>query len=215
MPATYRRTSSAWKTLRGNTTVNNLRTCETVSAGAFFFQPELEMPEKEVGQHTREHVMMPAGVFAHFIVGHAQLGFRFLKTLFNGPPDPTEPHKETQGNTHRSVAQVVPVARMGAKRALDEQPHSCRGVPFLAQHNPFAGEFVGYRAFGPFRYSAAIPERRWDRVGHLGDGARRGGRHRHAPCAWLLLVCIGLRGGRQRLEPPPRVRWRRHKRDGA
>src|SRR5437868_2509031 len=36
MPATYRRTSSAWKTLRGNTTSNNLRTCETVSAGAFF-----------------------------------------------------------------------------------------------------------------------------------------------------------------------------------
>src|SRR5262249_30069176 len=57
MPATDRRTSSAWKTLRGNTTSNNLRTCETVSAGAFFFQPHLEMPEKEVGQHTRQHMI--------------------------------------------------------------------------------------------------------------------------------------------------------------
>src|SRR5215813_6826606 len=70
MPATYRRTSSAWKTLRGNTTANNLRTCETVSAGAFFFQPELEMPEKEVGQHTREHMMMPARILTDFIVVH-------------------------------------------------------------------------------------------------------------------------------------------------
>src|SRR5215475_10572175 len=64
MPATFRSTSSSWKTLRGKTTSNNLRTCETVSAGAFFFQPHLEMPEKEMGQHTREHVMVPARGFA-------------------------------------------------------------------------------------------------------------------------------------------------------
>jgi len=42
------------------------------------------MPEKEVGQHTCEHVMLPSGVFAHFIVIHAQFGFRFLEALFNG-----------------------------------------------------------------------------------------------------------------------------------
>ena len=54
-----------------------------------------------MGQHTREHVMMPAGVFAHFIVIHTEFGFRFLKTLFNGPPDPAEPHQETQGRTQR------------------------------------------------------------------------------------------------------------------
>src|SRR5262247_1065481 len=111
MPATYRRTSSAWKTLRGNTTSNNLRTCETVSAGAFFFQPELEMPEKEMGQHTCQHVVVPSRVLADFIVIHTEFGFRFLKTLFNRPPDATEPHKKTQGRTQRCVAQVVPVLR--------------------------------------------------------------------------------------------------------
>jgi hypothetical protein len=93
MPATYRRTSSAWKTLRGNTTANNLRTCETVSAGAFFFQPALERPQKEVGQHTREHVMMPVGVFTHFIVIHAEFGLRCLAALFDRPPHATEPHE--------------------------------------------------------------------------------------------------------------------------
>src|SRR5262252_8353951 len=133
MPAMSWRTSSAWKTLRGNTTANNRRTCETVSAGAFFFQPELEMPEKEMGQHTGQHMVMPARVFAHFIVVHPQFSFRFLKTLFNGPPDPTEPNQQAQGDTHGGVAQVVPIARMCSKRALDEQPHGRRGLPLLAQ----------------------------------------------------------------------------------
>src|ERR687884_191906 len=156
MPATYRSTSSAWKTLRGNTTVNNRRTCETVSAGAFFFQPELEMPEKEVGQQTREHVMMPSGIFAHLIVVHPQLRFRFLKALFDGPPDPTEPHQETQG---------------GTERPLDEQPHRRRGLSLLAQHEPFAGELIGEGAFGAFRHGAAIPEGGGDRLGECGDRA--------------------------------------------
>ena len=50
----------------------------------FFFQPELEMPEKEVGQHTREHMMMPARILTDFIVVHPQRRFRFLEALFNG-----------------------------------------------------------------------------------------------------------------------------------
>src|ERR671933_918060 len=116
MPAMSWRTSSTSKTFRGKTTSNKRRTCETVSAGAFFFQPDLEMPQKEMGQHTGQHMVMPARVFAHFIVGQAQCGFRFLKTLFNGPPDPTEPHQQAQGDKHGGVAQVIPIAWMCAKR---------------------------------------------------------------------------------------------------
>ena len=52
------------------------------------------MPQKEVGQHTGEHVMVPARVFADFIVVHPQLRFRFLKALFDGPPHTTEPHEQ-------------------------------------------------------------------------------------------------------------------------
>src|SRR4029453_6727142 len=173
MPATYRRTSSTWKTLRGNTTANNLRTCETVSAGAFFFQPALEMPEKEVGQHTREHMMMPARIFTDFIVVHAQLGFRFFKALCNRPADATEPHEETSRGTHGGIAEVVPVPGMGAERPLDEQPHRRRGLPLLTQHDPFAGELIRDGALGPLRHRPAIPERRGQRVGQRGAGARR------------------------------------------
>ena len=44
------------------------------------------MPEKEVGQHTGEHVMRPARVLADFLVGHAECGFRVLNALFTGSP---------------------------------------------------------------------------------------------------------------------------------
>jgi len=108
------------------------------------------MPQKEMGQHTGEHVMVPARVFADFIVVHAEFRFGFLKTLFNRPSDPTEPHKETQWRTHRGVAEVVPVLRMRPQGPLDEQPHRRRGVPLLAQPDPFAGELVGDGAFSAF-----------------------------------------------------------------
>ena len=138
------------------------------------------MPKKEMRQHTRQHMVVPPGVFAHFIVVHAQFGFRFLKTLFNGPPDSAEPHQETQGRTERSVTEIVPVPRMGAERPLDEQPHGRRGLPLLAEHNPFAGELVGDGTFGAFRHGPAIPERRRNRVGQRGHRARRGVGHRDA-----------------------------------
>jgi hypothetical protein len=63
-----------------------MRNCDTVSAGAFFPQVHFEAPQKEMRQHTRQEMVMPAGVLAPCIVGHAQFGFRFLKTLLNGPP---------------------------------------------------------------------------------------------------------------------------------
>ena len=78
------------------------------------------MPEKEMRQHTREHVMVPARVFADFIVVHPQLRFRFLEALFNGPPHPTEPDQQPQGDTHGSVTELVPIPRMRAEGALDE-----------------------------------------------------------------------------------------------
>ena len=68
---------------------NKMRTCDTVSAGAFFPHAEFQVPQKEMGQHTGTHVVVPAGVFAHFIVRHTQFRFRFLKALLNGPPHAT------------------------------------------------------------------------------------------------------------------------------
>jgi len=78
---------------RGKTTSKIVRSCDTVNAGAFFPQAQFQVPQKEVGQHRCQHVVVPARIFAHFVVGHPQFGFPFLKTLFNRPPQPTKPHE--------------------------------------------------------------------------------------------------------------------------
>ena len=77
--------------LMGKTTLSSTLSCDRVSDGAFFPQPNLLMPEEEMGQHACEHMMMPAGKFSHLIVVHTQFSLCFLKALFNGPAQPTEP----------------------------------------------------------------------------------------------------------------------------
>ena len=83
------RTPSTVDVRRGKTTSNSVRTCDTVSAGAFFPHLELQMPQKEMRQHRREHMVMPARIFAHFIVVHPQFGFAFFEALFHGPAQTT------------------------------------------------------------------------------------------------------------------------------
>src|SRR5215471_915400 len=90
-------TSSIVYLRRGKTTSNIVRSCDTVRAGAFFPQAELQVPQEEMGQHRRQHMMVPAGVFAHFIVVHPEFGFAFFEALLDGPPQTTEPDKGTPG----------------------------------------------------------------------------------------------------------------------
>ena len=78
---------------RGKTTSKNLRSCDTVSAGAFFPQTQLQMPQKDMRQPRRPHMVVPAGIFAHFIVIHPECRFPFFDAWLDGPPHPTEPDK--------------------------------------------------------------------------------------------------------------------------
>jgi hypothetical protein len=86
---------------------NKVRTCETVSAGAFFPQADVQVPQKEMRQHTRQHMVMPSRILAHFVVVHAQFRFGLLKALFNRPPHTTQPHEQTQGGTRGGIADIV------------------------------------------------------------------------------------------------------------
>ena len=65
---------------------------------------------------------MPAGVFAHFIMGHAQFRFRFLEALFNRPPHPTQPHEQAQWRARRSIAEVIRIRRTRPQGALAHEP---------------------------------------------------------------------------------------------
>jgi len=62
----------------------------------FFSQPELDMPEEEMSQHTGHHMMNPAGKFSPLIVVHAKFSLRFLKTLLHSPANTAEPHEELE-----------------------------------------------------------------------------------------------------------------------
>src|SRR5262245_7866929 len=88
------------------TTSKIVRSCDTVRAGAFFPHVQLQVPQKEMRQHRREHMVVPAGVFAHFILGHAQLRFRFFKALLDRPAHATEPDKGPQRRAHWGIADV-------------------------------------------------------------------------------------------------------------
>ena len=178
--------------------------------------PELELPEKAVGPHTRAPMMMPARRLPDGIGVHPQRRLRLREARFERPPHATAPHAQASRGTQRDVAERVPVPRMGAECPVAEPPHGRRGVPLLAPPDPFAGALVGAGACGPRGHGAALPEGRGERLGQCGDRARRCGWRRRSPLGALLaFLIIGRRGRGQGLEPTPRVRRRGHTSDGA
>src|SRR5207249_8089272 len=115
-------TSSIVYLRRGKTTSKIVRSCDTVRAGAFFPQAQLQVPQKEMRQHRRQHMVMPARIFADFIVGHPQLGFAFFEALFHGPAQTTEPDKGAQRGARRGMTDRVGLRRFGTSRPLDHEP---------------------------------------------------------------------------------------------
>ncbi len=193
-----------------------MRSCDTVSAGAFFPHAHFQVPQKEMRQHTRQHMVRPAGVFAPCIMGHAQFRFRFLEALFDGPPYPTEPHKQAPWRALRSIAEVVPLRRLCPQGALEHEPRGPVGESSLAERHPFAGKLISDRAFGPFRDRPAIPAR--------GREALRQGLHRdrglrlrshHTFGAYLSSLCRGFFRRQRSLEPTTCIGGNRHQRRHA
>src|SRR5262249_19916579 len=118
----YSSTPSIVYLRRGKMTSNIVRSCDTVRAGAFFPQVQLQVPQKEMGQHRRQYMVMPAGIFAHFIVIHPEFRFPFFEALLNRPPHTTEPDKGPPGRARWRITDIVGVHGRGSPRALDHQP---------------------------------------------------------------------------------------------
>src|SRR5678816_2682737 len=91
---------------KGKTTSNSVRSCDTVRAGAFFPQVQLQVPQKEMCQHRRQHMVVPARIFAHFIVVHSELRFPFFEALLDRPPQTTEPDKDAPGRARWSITDI-------------------------------------------------------------------------------------------------------------
>src|SRR5215472_3206778 len=67
------------------------------------------MPQEEMRQHGRQHMMVPARIFPYLILVHPEFRFAFFKALFHGPADTTEPDKGAQGRAHRGITDIVRV----------------------------------------------------------------------------------------------------------
>ena len=67
-------------------------------------------------------MVLPAGIFPHFIVRHPAFRFSFLKTLFHCPPDTAEPDQRAERDTGGRIADRLGIGRLGAAGPLDHQP---------------------------------------------------------------------------------------------
>ena len=92
---------------RGKTTAKNVRRCDTVRAGAFFPQVPLQVPQKDMRQHRRQHMVVPAGILAHFILDHPALRLAFCKALLDRPAHATAPDQGPQGRARRCMTERI------------------------------------------------------------------------------------------------------------
>jgi hypothetical protein len=79
-----------------------------------------------------QHVGLPAYIFPHCIVRHAECRFPFFKTLFHGPSDTAEPDQRAERGTGRRMTARVGIGRLGAAGPLDHSPDGALGQPVLA-----------------------------------------------------------------------------------
>jgi hypothetical protein len=82
--------------LKGSTTSMRVLSCDTVIDGAFFSQPDFQVPKEEVSQHRGQNMVIPSRVFPYLVMIHSQFCFGFLKALLYGPAKATEPNESGQ-----------------------------------------------------------------------------------------------------------------------
>jgi hypothetical protein len=111
----------------GNTVFNSSLSCEGVMAGAFFPQPDFQVPEEIMSEHTGQYMMMPTWKFSHLVLIHPQLCFCFFKALFNGPPESAQPNQGRQFNAGRSVGKKIGILGFLAYGSPRKRGHPLKG----------------------------------------------------------------------------------------
>ena len=150
--------STASKTFIGNTALMSSLSCDSVTAGAFFPQPDSHVPEEEVSQHTGQHMMSPPGKLPHLVMIHSQIRFGFLKALLDSPADPCEPDESFQARGSAGVRDEVGISSPLPKTSANDQPNRPVGFSIFGQNDTALHELIDYRSFRPFGNHPAIPE---------------------------------------------------------
>jgi len=146
-----------------------MRSCDTVSAGAFFPQAHVQVPQKEMRQtYTSAYGDTSRGICA-FIWAMPSAVFVASKPCSMATV-PTEPHKQAQWRALRRIAEVGPIRRLCPKVRLSTSHAVRSGSPALLSVTRLRANAYFNRAFGPFRDRPAIPAR--------GREALRQGLHR-------------------------------------
>jgi len=104
----------------GNTTLIRILSCDSVIAGAFFPQSELDVPEEEVGQDAGHHVMNPPWKFPDLIVVHSDFGLCFFKTLLDGPSHTTEPNQQLESTARGGITDKIRIDWLIAQGSADQ-----------------------------------------------------------------------------------------------
>jgi hypothetical protein len=166
--------------------------------------------------HREPHGVLPAGIFPHFIVRHAECRLPFFTALFHCPPDTAEPDQRAERRTGRRMTDRGGLGRLGAAGPLAHSPDGALWQPGLPSGHALTRKVIRHRPRGPFRACPPLPRPRWQGRGQRCDALRGKSRRpplaRRSRCACipggLLLRCRPLR-------PAARLRGESHQGRGA
>jgi hypothetical protein len=162
-------------------------------------------------QHRRQHMVMPARVFADFIVSHTEFRFAFFEALFHSPPKTTEPDQGAPGGARRGMTDGIGIRRLGASCPLDHEPDRAVRQAALTQRHALPGTRILERPLRPFCHLPAIPAGSGPWRRHRRHQARcvvRG--YHHALPSDVSLIRGALILGPGTLEPATRLGRDRH-----
>src|SRR6266581_3833613 len=101
-------------------------------------------------------MMVPTWELAHLVLVHAQLCFSFFKALFNGPTQPTQPHKRLQSRAERGIGNVIGIFWLLIHGSSNDQPHRFLWQAIVRENNPSFSELILNWPLGSFRYFSSI-----------------------------------------------------------
>jgi hypothetical protein len=111
--------------------------------------------------HREPHGVLPAGIFPHFIVRHAECRLPFFTALFHCPPDTAEPDQRAERRTGRRMTDRGGLGRLGAAGPLAHSPDGALWQPGLPSGHALTRKVIRHRPRGPFRACPPLPLPRW------------------------------------------------------
>jgi hypothetical protein len=138
-PATHSRPPAIVDVRRGKTPSQNVRSCDTVRAGAVFPHGQLQVPQQAMRPHRRQPRVGPAGICAHGIVVHPQRRCACFKAWRDRPTHATEPDTSASGRARGSLTDVGCVHGGDPQRPREHQPAGAARQAILTPRHAWAG----------------------------------------------------------------------------